>query len=102
MLKNMSIVPMVGQKKRLLIHRLVALAFLSNFNSLPEVNHVNGCKIDNNLNNLEWTSSSANISHAYQTGLRKAKLTNLDKEKILQLIEKKIYTKSNRKVVQCK
>ena len=77
-----------GKKKRLSIHRLVAQAFLSNFNNLPEVNHINGCKTDNNLNNLEWTSGSANISHAYQTGLRKAKLTNLDKEKILQLIEK--------------
>ena len=40
------------------------------------------------MNTLEWTSGSGNISHAYQTGLRKAKLTSLDKEKILQLIEK--------------
>ena len=77
-----------GKKKRLSIHRLVAQAFLQNPNNLPEVNHINGCKTDNNLNNLEWTSGSGNITHAYQTGLRKAKITSLDKEKILQLIEK--------------
>ena len=77
-----------GKKKRLSIHRLVAQAFIQNLNNLPEVNHINGCKADNNVNNLEWSSGSANISHAYQTGLRKAKLTNSDKEKILQLIEK--------------
>ncbi|MEM8674375.1 MAG: NUMOD4 domain-containing protein [Cyanobacteria bacterium P01_G01_bin.67] len=75
-----------GKKKRLSIHRLVAQAFLPNSNNLPEVNHINGCKADNHLCNLEWVSCSANVSHAYQNGLRQAKLSNSDKEKILQLI----------------
>ena len=75
-----------GKKKRLSVHRLVAQAFLPNPQKLPEVNHINGCKTDNHLCNLEWVSCSANIAHAYQNGLRQAKLTNSDKEKILQLI----------------
>ena len=58
-----------GKKQRFSIHRLVASAFLENPKNLPEVNHINGCKIDNNLCNLEWTSGSANVSHAFQTGL---------------------------------
>ena len=65
---------------------LVAQAFFPNPHNLPEVNHINGCKTDNNLCNLEWVSGSANVSHAYQNGLRQAKLSNSDKEKILQLI----------------
>ena len=78
---------MDGKKKRVSIHRLVAQAFLQNPDNLTEVNHINGCKTDNNLNNLEWISGSANIFHAYQTGLRNAKLTSSDKEKILQLLQ---------------
>ena len=64
-----------GKKKRLSIHRLVAQAFLTNPNNLPEVNHINGCKTDNNLNNLEWASGSANVSHAFRTGLHQTKLS---------------------------
>lgn len=47
-----------------LIHRLVANAFIPNPNNLPEVNHINEIKTDNNVNNLEWSSASRNNKHS--------------------------------------
>ena len=75
---------MNGKKKRLSIHRLVASAFLENPKKLPEVNHLNGCKTDNNLCNLEWTSGSTNVSHAFRTGLHQTKLS---REMVLRIRE---------------
>ena len=56
-----------GKKKMFYAHRLVAEAFLENENNLPVVNHKDGNKLNNNLNNLEWTSYSYNIEHFHQT-----------------------------------
>lgn len=53
------------------IHRLVAKAFIRNEEDLPYVNHINGNKKDNKVENLEWVSPSQNCEHAYVTGLSK-------------------------------
>lgn len=58
------------KKRRLKIHRLIAQAFIPNPLNLPEVNHINGIKSDNRIENLEWITSSNNQKHAYKTGLR--------------------------------
>lgn len=68
-----------GTTKQYYIHRLVAEAFISNNNKLPQVNHINGLKYDNNVQNLEWVSCSDNIKHAY-----KKNLTNGVRKKIVQ------------------
>lgn len=61
-----------GKRKTIGVHKLVALAYVPNPNNLPEVNHIDGNKLNNTVNNLEWTTRGANIQHAYALGLRSA------------------------------
>lgn len=59
-----------GEQKQYKVHRLVALSFIENFKNKREVNHINGIKSDNRVENLEWVTSSENQKHAYKTGLK--------------------------------
>lgn len=52
------------------IHRLVAETFIQNPNNYPIINHKNGVKDDNRVDNLEWCNYSHNIEHAYNNNLR--------------------------------
>lgn len=55
-----------GIERRASVHRLVAEAFIPNPDGLRDVNHKNGVKTDNRLENLEWMSHSDNMKHQYQ------------------------------------
>ena len=58
-----------NQSKRYFVHRVVAQTFLKNTDSSLVVNHKNGVKTDNRIENLEWTTVAENNRHAYKTGL---------------------------------
>lgn len=57
--------------KQVSLHRLVATTFIPNPKNKPQVNHKNGNKHDNRVENLEWVTQSENILHSYKTGLKK-------------------------------
>jgi hypothetical protein len=58
--------------KTLYVHRIVAEAFLQHDSERNEVNHIDGNKSNNKLENLEWVTSKQNIEHSIKTGLRKS------------------------------
>lgn len=60
-----------GKSKTYTVHRLVAKAFLPNVKNKKQVNHIDGNKENNSIDNLEWVTSSENNKHAFITGLNK-------------------------------
>jgi len=57
--------------KNILVHRMVAIAFIPNPNNYETVNHLHGDKDDNSENALEWLSQSKNNKHSFSAGLKK-------------------------------
>ena len=90
-----------GKTRFIPVHRLVAIAFVPNPLSKPQVNHIDGNKWNNNLSNLEWTTCKENIHHAKANNLRakqygehnsSSKLTEKDVLKIIELLQTQQYT----------
>lgn len=65
---NLSLAP--GCKRRLYAHRLVAIAFIPSPEHKLEVNHINGNKLDNRVENLEWVTHAENMKYNTAMGLR--------------------------------
>ncbi len=89
-----------GRRKDKYIHRLVALAFIPNPENKSQVNHIDGNRLNNNVENLEWVTPSENQKHSYANGLNsragtnngKAKLTEEDVKSIRFYFQYKIFT----------
>lgn len=62
-----------GKFKRYLLHRLIATFYIPNPENKEFVNHKNGIKSDNRVENLEWVTRSENEKHAHLTGLKNNK-----------------------------
>jgi hypothetical protein len=58
-----------GKSNKLSIHRLVAICYVPNLNNKPQVNHIDGNKLNNHYTNLEWMSNRENKDHALENGL---------------------------------
>lgn len=62
-----------NKTKNMLVHRMVAEAFIPNPENKSQINHKNTIKTDNYIDNLEWVNNSENQIHAYRTGQQKIK-----------------------------
>ncbi len=78
------------------VHRIIANAFIENNDKKPDINHIDGNKLNNNIENLEWVTHKENMTHAFGTGLvdnlgsknGMAKLNEVQVIEIKQLLKK--------------
>lgn len=60
-----------GKYKTITVHRMVATTFIPNVNNLPQLNHKNGNKDDNSVDNLEWCTHTDNVKHCHENNLQR-------------------------------
>ena len=79
-------------KKNIDIHRLVAQAFIPNPDNKPCVNHIDGNKQNNHIDNLEWVTCLENHKHAWKIGLKNSKHNQGIKHYFSKLTENEVLT----------
>lgn len=90
------------KRKSFKVHRLVAIAFIPNMENKPNINHIDGNPLNNNIDNLEWCTQKENVIHAVEIGLKSKTYISKNELRRLYLVEKKpvrkleeIYSVSN-------
>ncbi|EJG0117201.1 NUMOD4 domain-containing protein [Staphylococcus pseudintermedius] len=74
-----------GEAKNCKVHRLVAITFIENPFNKKTVNHKDGNKTNNHIDNLEWATYSENMQHAIDTGLKPKYLNGQEGKKVAKL-----------------
>lgn len=85
------------RSKTYLVHRLVAGEFLDNPQKLEFVNHIDGNKTNNNVDNLEWCTRQENETHAFKVGLKNSTGSNNTMSKLTEEDVKQIKYKERNK-----
>jgi hypothetical protein len=93
-----------GEIKEYLIHRLVAETFIENKQRKRTVNHIDGNKTNNNIENLEWATDKEQQAHAIKNGLRKTikSCDNKLSKKVDQFNLDGTYIKTHNSIVEAK
>lgn len=90
--KILSLSTIDNKSVNMLVHRLVMICFrnIPNYDQL-QVNHIDGNKENNNIENLEWVTAAENTRHAFRTGLRNNMLISVqDAHNICALLEQRM------------
>lgn len=77
--------------KNMYMHRLVALAYIPNPDNKPQVNHIDGNKLNNHISNLEWVTGSENVLHNY--------LINKDRVNKMKSSQLQRYAKTSKPII---
>lgn len=89
-----------NKKKKYLVHRLVALAFIPNTQNKPFINHIDCNPSNNNIENLEWCTQSENIIHSVKLGRQKNNLKGRFGSKNYVAIQIAFYDENNKLVYE--
>lgn len=76
-----------GSKNPKVLHRIVALHFIPNPHNKPQVNHIDGNKLNNCVSNLEWVTNQENIDHSWKIGLRSKDISERSKLRSIEILD---------------